>query len=178
MIDRLDYAIDLWKKGTRYKQLVFLTGQRPLDPSVDDVQTCYEELPEHKKDKIMQLPTNESEMAEFVYNIADMPQEMETMQISFVSIPMKPKQDGTFARPTTGDTVIGWINNNPKPGSCIAFSNQPYVAYQHAVLQTFLPSDFVLETVGCKANYEKLKASVLLDTVARVLYQENKRLNR
>src|SRR3990172_4742194 len=32
---RLDYLVKLWEKGTRFKEVVWLTGDRPLDKRVD-----------------------------------------------------------------------------------------------------------------------------------------------
>lgn len=44
-----------------------------------------------------------------------------------------------------------------------------------SVAQTLLPSNFVVDVVGNKATSTKI--GVYLDTLARYLYQENKRRN-
>jgi hypothetical protein len=76
-------------------------------------------------------------------------------------------------RPTTEDTVLYWLDQyRPEPGSCLAFSIQPVIGYQDAVLRTWLPKTFTLETVGSKTE-EHIAVGLYLDTLARWLYQKN-----
>ncbi len=65
-----------------------------------------------------------------------------------------------------------WLNEKSLPDSILAFSNQPYVGYEHAVFKTLIPKEFSIETVGPKAN-AIMSVDVFLDNLARWLYQEN-----
>ena len=85
--------------------------------------------------------------------------------------------NGILKRPTTPDTVLDWLKIKPHPGLCLAISNQPYVLYQDSVLKTVLPPSFTVETIGEKMDETSYNVSLLLDNLARFLYQEAKRLN-
>ena len=85
------------------------------------------------------------------------------------------KSDGTISRANTEDTLRHWLTTDPIPGTCLAVSSQPFVGYQHSVARTVLPVNFEIETVG-DISAEDEPLAVYLDTVARWLYQEKKRL--
>ncbi len=156
--NRLSLALTLWQQGIRYKRLIFLLGERPLNPEK-------EPLISHPSS-----PKTEADLARIIFDQTDLPQGF-TAEIGFISSPMK-QANGGLTRPTTADTVLKWIATNPSPGTILAVSNQPFVDYQQAVLTTLLPKSFIAETIGYEAQ-EDIPVGEILDTLARRLYQEN-----
>jgi hypothetical protein len=157
MEKRINYFVKMWNEGVRFSQIVFFTGARSLDPTVDRLTTVCK---------------TETEAAHYLWDHAELPEGMKKMRITFVDVPMISTKEG-LRRPTTEDTVGAWLAANPRPGNCLAISNQPYCLYQGAVLQTYLPEEFSCEVVGERANLDCLNGRVLLDTIARWLYQLN-----
>ena len=152
---RFDYLIDLWKQGVRFKEIVWLTGERPLIPGIDGLaDRC----------------ANESEVARVFWKEANLPDGMRDVAVQFFDLPM----DGA-KRPTTADTVILWAKENPGPCSILVVSDQPFCGYQYAVLETYLPEQIDFELVGkeCDQLSHPLAAPVTLDSLARWIYQEN-----
>ncbi len=153
---RFSYLVEQWKKGVRFNQIIFLSGNRPLDA-------------EKEKELLLRGITTEFEMAKMVYLETDLPEGMCDVDVKFVYTPLK--ENGK--RPSTPDTVHEWLLSNPTPGSILAVSNQPYVIYQHAVMQQLLPSGFLLMTIGDQAS-KNLPVSVHLDNLAKYLYEVKK----
>ncbi len=150
---RIAFLASEWERGVRFHKIVLLTGDRPLLPQ-----------------EIAQLkgPTNEAEMVRFVYEHADLPEEMRKLPVEWVSAP-KLEKNGNLVRPGTKETIFEWLKKNPSPGKCLAISNQPYVGYQDAVARAYLPKGFSLLTIGPEAD----KATTLeihLDNLARWLH--------
>ena len=159
---RFAYLIKLWKEGVRFDQLVFLTGERYLDHDL-----------EHEA--LVCGCTTETDMMRMIYEQTDMPQELRVLPFLLISAPQQLTEKGTMRRPNTQDTVKEWLKTNPLPGSCLAVSNQPYVAYQDTVMRTDLPEMFILETVGVAVDTREVSVRDCLDSLARWLYQENMR---
>lgn len=171
---RLTYLVDLWNKGIRFKTIVFLAGSRALNTAQGETQ---EVLEQWTNTKIENMPKTEIELLQFIYDHISMPDQMRRIPVQIVNVPMLQNSDGTFRRPTTGDTVEWWLKDNPKPGKILAVSNQPYVWYQNSVLKTLLPATFEVDTVGQACSQDQ-KIGLLLDTLARILYQEKMRLEK
>ncbi len=177
---RLAYALKLWEEGVKFDTLVFFVGARPLDKNREPESALF-----RKDDKFLSIkkdwikpsihPKTEAEMAHMVFNQAQLPDGFkEVVKVVFVDTPMQKRSDGSLRNPNTGDNVNYWIKmNNPERGSILAISNQPYVYYQDVVLNTLLSQPFTVETVGPKVT-SKLHVGVVLDNLARWLYQENK----
>lgn len=146
---RFAYLSRLIKSGMQFKSIIVLSGERDLDPLLEK--------------SILQDAATEIEMMKIVAGETDLP---EDLPVEFVSACKKGKW-----RPTRGDTIIQWLKSEPKPGKCLAISNQPFVGYESAVLRTYLPEGFSLCTIGEEANRET-PLSVHLDNLARWLYQE------
>lgn len=170
---RLAYLKTLWNEGVRFNQLVFLGGQRALDPVHEGRDVL---LSSARPDWLapQQLPTVEIEAMRMVYDQANLPQDLRELPVVFIDVPMLKTEAGTMRRPNTQDTVEAWLGTNPQPGSCLAVSNQPYVAYQNASTLRFLPPYMSLETVGSAIAQEDASVAVILDSLARWLYQEEK----
>ncbi len=155
--DRLLFLARAWDRGVRFDTLVLLGGQRPL---LHDEQESLKALAPSEK------PLSETDMLKLAYHYLSIPQTMREVPVVFVDAP---KPLGA-RRPTTSDTIAAWLSMQPISGSVLAVSSQPFIGYQDAVLHTFLPKDFVVETVGNNAR-EEVTTAVYLDTLARWLYQ-------
>ncbi len=152
---RIGHLIDEWNRGVRFDTVVFLTGQRPLQP---------------KEILDVSLQT-ETEMMVDVWGYMEMPEELRALPLVVVDAPPLTGRD----RPTTACTVDSWLAMTPEEGTLLAFSSQPYVGYQQAVLRALLPETFEVETVGA-AGGESLPISILLDTLSKQMTWEEKTL--
>jgi hypothetical protein len=153
---RLNYLAKLWKSGVRFKEVVWLTGDRPLDKRVDGfTDRC----------------TTESDAARMVWDEADVPEEMHALPVLFVALPMKTVH-GILIRPTTEDTIDGWIKKVPHPCSSLFVSSQPFCGYQFAVIKKTLPQSFSFDVVGPGIEKKESSAAVILDSIARWLFVE------
>src|SRR3989339_933035 len=166
---RLTHLIALWQQGKRFHHLILLAGARPLTESEKSAMVIAYNL---KEDAVLETETDAMKM---VYEKSVMPESMRAVQLVVIDVPMQLTKDGALTRPTTGDTVNSWLAMQPSPGNCLVISNQPYVGYQDSVTKTLLPADFIVETVGEKSVDTTI--GIYLDTLARYLYQEKKRLN-
>ncbi len=174
---RLAYLAKLWQNNVRFGSIIMLGSQRPLysdrETKADLLNKGNKILP-FKKDWQLQgeLPATEIAMMRMVFEQSDLPASWALLPITFIDPPMKVTKEGKLTRPTTQDTIHAWLATQPKPGSVLAISSQPFVGYQDAVLRRFLPSVFATETVGPKAGKITSTMAILLDTLARWLYTE------
>jgi hypothetical protein len=175
--NRLAYLITLWNNGVRFDSIIILTGQRPLDPTIESPElllhnnsTTFPCKPNWQFNG--QLPRTETEMIKLVFDQADIPTELKNIPVYFIDTPMQLTENGALRRPNTLDTIKEWLKlYNPPTGSILAISNQPFVGYQDAVLRYYLPKSFVIETVGsdCLTNQN---STTMLDSLARWIYCE------
>lgn len=159
MQTRLGFARQLWDQGVRFQEIVWLTGDRPLDNRVDGLTDRCQ---------------NESEAAHILWEEADLPEEMRSLPVVFVAVPMK--QEGyLLKRPNTEDTLIAWLEQSPTPCKALFISDQPFCGYQFAVIKANLPDDYTFDVVGEGADpmSHPSAAAITLDSIARWLYQES-----
>lgn len=150
MEKRLDFLIQLWNQGIRFKNLIFLTGQRPLDPTIEPVfEGC----------------RDESEAAHYIWANHLVPEEMRNIPVQFVEVPMKEGK-----RPIRKDTYIAWLSTHPQPGSILLISNQPYCPFDQTIAVSSLPQSFSIETVGVAIDEKEKNGAVLLDSIARWIF--------
>lgn len=151
---RLNYLIELWNQGIRFSEIVWLTGDRVLDPRVDElIDRCI----------------NESEAARVLWEEAKIPEEMRYIPVLFISVPMK--EDGR--RPNAQDTIVAWLNHS-YPCKALFVSNQPFCGLQFAVIQATLPKEYHFDVVGKGIDHTNhLSAAIVLDTLARWIYQQD-----
>lgn len=173
---RLGHLIALWNSGVRFDSIIILAGKRQLDSTIESSEsllnnTCTKLSFKSDWQFNGQLPTTETEMIRFVFDQTDTPTAWKTIPCIFVDAPMQPTENGSLRRPNTQDTVDEWLKNNPKTGSILSISNQPYIGYQDAVLRKALPKEFVIETVGTACSDKK--PTVILDSLARWIYNEH-----
>ncbi len=160
---RIDYAVKLWKEGYRFKKIVVLGSERPLDA---------EQEPAHEFNTD-EKPHNEFGMLKYCCNNS-MPAEMLTSKnIIFIDTPNTIDAHGKIKRATTGDTINEWLKTeNPKPGSCLVVSNQPHIGYQETVVKNLVPQTFSVEGTGDQQSPDT-PVSDILDALARWIYNEN-----
>ena len=155
MQKRLDTLKDLWMEGVRFEKIVWLTGERPLDSRIDGLTDRCQ---------------TESQAARILWEESLLPGEMQNLPVEFIAVPMKgPK------RPNTEDTILAWLKTNPEPGPALFVSDQPFCGYQFAIIKTNLPASFAFDVVGKGADVtiHPAAAAIILDTIARWIYQEN-----
>jgi len=149
---RLSYLIQLWNEGTRFHEILWLTGDRPLDKRVDS-------LTDRGK--------TESEAARILWEEALLPEEMRNLPIVFIAAPMN-----GASRPNRQDTLTTWLNTKPQPCSALFVSSQPHCGAEFAAINAILPESFLFDLVGPGTNPENhpTDAAITLDSLARWIY--------
>lgn len=177
--DRVSLMVESWKRGVRFDKLIFLTGERLLrngpgekdDPKLlNDVKKS--PLPFRKNWKgIAGRPyQTEYDMVKLVWEQVELPPGMrEALNDKVIFINATGKNGN---RPTTRDTYATWLKQEqPQPGTIITFSSPMLCYYQQLVAKNVLGNSYPIETIGRRADPEKIRVSVFLDTVAKCLYE-------
>lgn len=161
MKDRINYLISEYNRGIRFKELVFLSGQRPLDPVIehDVLQWAHNSQP---------LAT-ESDAMHYIVEHTEFP--FSDIKKTFIDVPMIKNGDAIERRPTSEDTFYALLKQYPAISSCLLVSNQPYTLYQDTVARLCLP--YHIETIGSQADSATSNAEYL-DNIARALYATDK----
>lgn len=154
---RLNDLIDAWKSGVRWRQTIVFGGKRPLQSDKENLGACCKALG-IKEENLLEAahcnwqsinPQTELDMMKFVLGMQELPDYF--AEVIFVDAPMNPpvKEGGPPVRPTTEDTVLEWLRNNPKPGSVLLSSGAPYgMAMDEAFWMLLEPHGFTVETFG------------------------------
>jgi len=180
---RLNYLGDLWENGIRFDKIVFLGGERPLEPTKESPGILFDRKNEELLIRVdwqppKEMPKTELEMMRMVWDQAKLPREMKKIRTQWIDAPMKPNSAGIkLLRPTTEDSIKIWREVKPIERKILAVSNNPHIGYQESVLKTYLPKDFNVETVGPAASL-KLPLAFYLGEMSRWLYQEQIRLKK
>jgi len=161
MENRLKYLAELWQQGIRFREIIWLTGQRPLDPKIEHCPSC----------------RTETSAAMYIWEKEQLPDEMRGIPVTWISVPMKTEGDKRV-RPNTQDTIVAWFSLcSPKPGHCcLILSDQPFCGYQYAVVDHLFPKEIQFDVVGRGVDpYSHGEAAAItLDAVARWLYQQTR----
>lgn len=174
---RLHALIEQWKKGVTFTDIYFLTGDRPLHPTMENVEALVStESPlkirgDWQRPDVM--PQTEGEMVKMVWEQSEIPALLrEQVRVHYIVAPMKidSKTGEKTARPTTDDTCEEWLKIAPPKGRYLAVSNAPYLIRQDLVLRSIMPEGYEFETMGPPAS-DKLAMSIILDEVARMIFQ-------
>lgn len=165
---RLQYLIKLLKNGIKANKIIVLGSERPAHKEFESTAKLSELFGREVSEE--EIHTEYTIMKELVEN-----SELKSMGIAIEYYSAPNHADGT--RANTADTVELWMTAQPKPGSVICISNQPYIWYQHEVARTLLPETFAIESCGEKIS-DSTNDGIILDTIARELYQFNKRINK
>lgn len=178
MRSRFAYFLKLLESGVEVDQIVFLVGKRPRDQNKESIEVLFTpdvNLP-FKKDYEPHgpIPATETELAELLIAQTDMPREIYE-KIMVIDAPMVQKADGSWVRPNTESTVQAWLSTQPRKGSILCISSQPYVTRQYYAALRMLPKDWDIYCVGSGIeDEEKANISILLDTLARTLWELKK----
>ncbi len=170
---RLKQSIESWNQGVRWKECVLFGSARPLvyDKEIELIMKEYGIAQD-------QCPKTEAEMMKYLYETIDLPDEMRACKLTIIDVPMLDNGKGGMRRATTQDTIDWWLNEQPQSGSCLVISSQPFIAYQYSVLITYIPKKFSIEVIGQGAPGKGAsEIGTYFDTLARLLYQENLRIN-
>lgn len=151
MKKRIGFLEKIAQSGVHFKQVVLLSGARPLDLKI-------EIAPEGCQ--------TEGEAMAYLWKACPFEQ-IGSKQVASAHFDC-PMVEGK--RPTTADTYNLWLASKPKAGSCFMISNQPYCLYQQLVAEAIMPKEFTFETVGPASDPSKANPAALLDTIARCLY--------
>ncbi len=93
MQKRLDYLIQLWNRGVRFSEVVWLTGERPLNLVAD---------------RALEGCQTESDAAYFLWKSSEMPDEMRQWTALFIAVPKK-REVENCKRHNTEDTLVAWL---------------------------------------------------------------------
>lgn len=164
---RLEQALQLCDAGYQIKEIILLGSERPLNPAEEPAEIFGTDNP----------PKTEHEMMKWIDTHASMTDTTRHIKRTYVNAPNTIDANGNIKRANTADTFKEWLKTNPKPGSCLVVSNQPYVGYQAAVARLYLPSSFTIDAAGQETNHDqKGIVSIILDSIARWIYQEHQSL--
>lgn len=162
--------------------IYLLTGERPLADAAGETEKDMLDnsmLPikaEWKRPSV--IPTDEAAMVKMVFDQSKHSSLNETDLIMVYT----PKKEGEV-RATTEGTVIKWLEQaQPKAGTYLAISNQPYNLYQKLVIQRVLLKegrpDIKVEVTGAHMDEKEVddyrtpqKVAILLDNLNRILYE-------
>lgn len=187
---RLSYLIEEWKKGKRFDELVFFSGERYLrkEPGRED---DIEQLKNPKSSPLTlkagwKMPENapyetEYDMCKLVWDQTEIPEDMKTAlegRIVFVNAPRPAGKE----RPSTKDCYLKWMNDNkPQPGTMLAPSHPVIWTYQQLAGENILGDQYPLDTCAHAATpemrkiYQEKIVSLVQDTAAKCLYELNER---
>jgi hypothetical protein len=172
---RLAHSIYLWKEGVRWRKMIFLGCERPLDEKQEPLEVLYNERSTISSKEGCQKPASapktEYEMMRMVHDQAQLP--FENISEQWINTPNKLEKE-KLVRANTADTVND-LSTNPEKGSCLIISNQPFVGYQHEVFASLLPG-FRVQTVGAEASDETMNAVVLDALTSWLWWIINKKL--
>lgn len=154
---RLEHLKKEWERGVRFRWIVFLTGERFLDP---DTERPLFPL----KDK-----ATETDLMLYLWQVLPLPDLMKQLPFTVVDTPGYKNETGAWCRPNTQGTLLKWLSLSPLAGKCLFVSSQPFIGYQGDVIALNLPQVFSAEVVGA-ATEKQLPFSVYLDNIARWLH--------
>jgi hypothetical protein len=175
MRSRYAYLLKLLReKKIQTENIVFLVGARPTLPKLEDSDKLLGNYSHNLKIRESwthqgPLPETETEAAQLIVEQGEWNELEPLPNISFVDTPMQQNKDNSFRRPNTTDTIVKWLEADPKINSILAISSNPYCGYQHGVLTQFLPKEWSVETIGYGSGERKIE--MYFDTLARWLYQ-------
>jgi hypothetical protein len=171
MRNRIEWFQKIWRQGIKGKKIIFLTGERPLDPNVEGDCVLYPNgMPADAK-----RPCTEVEAAKLVWDQTITLPDLRAQSVEYVVVPMK-KDPITQkeVRPNAGDVIQQWLKTKPEPGHILYVINNPYIPHQHRVFAKILETypGLVLETAGPAAGDNSMTNH--LDNIARCIYTQVK----
>jgi len=170
-ISRLQYLIDNWEKGVRFRSLVFLGEKRAVDFEKEKKLLLKNSNNQIRTKVSKKMPQIEIDMMKFIYENTEVPKEMRALKTVFIDGAMD-ISNREIVLPNIFNAILTWFNEaKPAAGSCLVVSSQPYVGYQESIVRAALNRNFEIEAIG-DAALPETKVSIYLETLARWLYQE------
>jgi len=159
----------LWASGLRADNIVYLAGERSLDPQIESENVLFD--PAHSKTPFRKgwkhpakAPNHEAEAAAFVWEQIIKSKDLRAKAVQYISVPLKlDGKTGVLLRPNTAMTIQAWLETQPKFGKWLTISPNPYRLYQEAVTRQCLKEQGVLEKVSLETvGPEAIKAVPLV----------------
>ncbi len=156
-VARLEDLSQAWQSGVRWNETVIFGGKRPLHPEKENYEACCKAANVDPHDHATEEkwrefdPETELDMMRWLWWIYILPLAMTEREARFVDAPMKPaaQPGGPPVRPNTEDTIIKWLEGNPRPGGVLLSSGAPYgMAQDEAFAMLLEPRGFTVETFG------------------------------
>jgi hypothetical protein len=175
---RIQYFCDLikTKKVVDVGSIIVQTGAEPVPLIEDSSPEYFQDMTLSPVVKTWIHPSLASEEPEdklmkILLAMTQWPEELRNTSINTVASPLCYKPDGQRIRATTKEPLLAWLAKKPTPGDTLVISNQPHICKQDATFQITMPKSFTTETVGPRL-FPDTKNAVILDEIARVLYNE------
>ncbi len=179
---RLAHLNHLIETGKIKGPIYLLTGERTLAEAAEETEKDMLDnsiLPiKAEWIRPASLPNDEGAMVKMVFDQS----KHSGLNESDIIMVYTPKKEGEM-RATTEGTVIKWLEQaQPKAGTYLAISNQPYNLYQQLVIQRVLLKqgrpDIKIEVTGASLDEEgedeyrtPQKVAILLDNLNRIFYE-------
>ncbi|KEI70475.1 hypothetical protein [Endozoicomonas elysicola] len=165
---RLDYLAYWWNQGVRFKRLIYLVGQRPLNPGIDYLEILISKTDKPGNKKLDPYPFTETEAAKMLHQLAPIPEAMRALPVEFIDTPRN-WRNGLWHRPNTRDTLKYWAKENPSPGTVLVISDQPHGIYQKEVVRQELSGSFSVDLAAGPAD-STVTLPIYLDALALWLH--------
>jgi len=170
---KMQYIKNLHDKSVNCCVLIFLGTDRKLD--------LVHEIESMKQDFCFStdaLPQTELEMIKY------MSEKMIPKSITYYGdreyICVQNSHDSLCANMDACNALQAWLKSssyvNSAKADMLIISSQPYIAYEHSLFTSYMPQDYTIQTVG-PATIEFMHPGVYFDMLARLVYQENFRMN-
>ncbi len=183
---RLKEAVDQWKKGTHFEEMVCFSGERDLRKDKEDALSKLTDpaqsplpfkegwtLPEGAK------YDTEYDLMKLIVQQVQFPKDMEVALEGHTVLVNAPR--GSNPRPSTKDCYEHWKKEEkPQPGTMLAISHPLIWSYQQLAGQNALGKDFPLDTIAPALSEKDREAKkdslvgLVHDTVAKCLYEIHK----
>lgn len=149
---RLFFLKQEWERGVRFKEILFITSDRPRNEVLEDKTLLLEPnfvgyiiSPAWSFEGF--LPKNEKEIAEFVWYQMELPEEWRSEKIKVSFIEAKSKNEDKFA--SRRDSLKFWLSTNPDLGKILFVSSQPYIGLDNLVIsKESYCNKFIFDAVG------------------------------
>ncbi|MDP0562440.1 MAG: hypothetical protein QS721_09000 [Candidatus Endonucleobacter sp. (ex Gigantidas childressi)] len=167
MQKRLNQVSRLWTEGVTSKQILFLTGERPLIQNIDHIDELVKKTTGGNLSESAR-PLTETEGAKMIWISSPLPKSMKNTDCRFITYP-RIWTDNQWQRPNTRNTLQQWVKSNPPAGSVLIISDQPHAAYQQVVVQSELPDSFSTN-LAAEAADPHTSLAIYLDALALWLH--------
>jgi len=156
---QLNYVFDLWQNGMHFNNIIFLTSERSIS------HKTYAKLLTDKIDSPM-LPYNGINILKKMLSSTQFSNGFNDIKTTYV----------VAQQPSLTQLTSLWLKQSPRPGTILALTHQPYSFYQHMILSSLIPQEFMLETAALK-SHTKIPLTIYLHTIAQILARKYRKTN-